>query len=66
MVARLPEPGYFSVDDAAAYAGVTRYTILRWVKTGQLVGYRMGPRQIRIKRVDLDAMLEPIEPTGDQ
>jgi excisionase family DNA binding protein len=34
---------YESVADAAARVGVSTKTVRRWIASGQLAGYRMGP-----------------------
>lgn len=52
-----------SIDDAAEYAGVCSRTIHRRIAEGDLTGYRMGPRLIRVDLNELDAALRPI-PTG--
>lgn len=49
-----------SIDDGAAYLGVTPKTIRRMIASGELTGYRVGKKIIRIKQSDLDALLRPI------
>jgi excisionase family DNA binding protein len=41
-----------SIHDAAQYSGVSRTTVRRWIKAGELKIYRAG-RQIRINEQDL-------------
>jgi len=48
---------YESVGDAAARAGVSTKTLRRWIASGQLAGYRMGPRLLRVDPDDVDRML---------
>ena len=48
---------YESVGDAAARVGVSTKTVRRWIASGQLAGYRMGPRLLRVDPDDLDRML---------
>ena len=48
---------YESVSEAAARVGVSTKTIRRWIASGQLAGYRMGPRLLRVDPDDVDAML---------
>jgi excisionase family DNA binding protein len=55
---------YLPLADAAEYAGVTTKTIRRWIAAGNLTGYRVGPRLIRVKASELDAMLLPIPAAG--
>ncbi len=49
-----------SIQNAAAEAGVHPDTIRRWISTGRITGYRMGPRLIRVDLDELAAMLQPI------
>jgi len=46
-----------SVGDAAARVGVSTKTVRRWIASGQLAGYRIGPRLLRIDPDDVDRML---------
>jgi excisionase family DNA binding protein len=48
---------YESVGDAAARVGVSTKTVRRWIASGQLPGYRMGPRLLRVDPDDVDRML---------
>jgi len=45
---------------AAAYAGCHPRTVRRRIADGSLVGYRMGPRMIRVDLNELDSLLSPI------
>lgn len=49
-----------SPAEAAEYMGVHDATIRRWIKQEILPAERVGPRLIRIKRADLDALSQPI------
>lgn len=55
---------YLTLAEAAEVLGVGNRTIRRRVAEGQLRAYRIGPRQIRVKADDLDALLTPI-PAAD-
>lgn len=48
---------YESVGDAATRVGVSTKTLRRWIASGQLAGYRMGPRLLRVDPDDVDRML---------
>ena len=48
---------YESVGEAAGRVGVSTKTVRRWIASGQLAGYRMGPRLLRVDPDDVDAML---------
>jgi excisionase family DNA binding protein len=51
---------YLGVKESAEYLGVNESTIRRWIKKGLLPAERVGPRLLRIKRADLDALKQPI------
>jgi excisionase family DNA binding protein len=46
-----------TVNAAAEYVGVHPKTVRRWISTGQLAGYRAGPRLIRVDLDEVEAML---------
>jgi len=48
---------YESVADAAARVGVSTKTVRRWIASGQLAGYRIGPRLLRVDPDEFDRML---------
>lgn len=54
------DPVDLSPAEAAAYKGVNESTIRRWIYKGLLPAQRVGPRLLRIKRADLDAMNQPV------
>src|SRR3989304_2296808 len=58
MVMR-PEDGLLTIADAARLLKVSVVTVKRWLKQGRLHAYRVGPRSIRIKREDLNALVRP-------
>lgn len=49
-----------SLAEAAKYLGVGSATLRLWIARGELVGYRVGERLIRVRRSDIDAKLRPI------
>jgi len=51
---------YEPVGEAAARVGVSTKTVRRWIASGQLAGFRMGPRLLRVDPDDVDRMLTPI------
>lgn len=57
---------WLSQSDAADYLGVTDRTVRNYIARGVLKGHRVrGSRLIRIDRIDLDALLQPIPTAGD-
>ena len=51
-----------SLIEAAAHIGVSEKTIRRMISDGEITGYRMGPRLIRVDLHELDALMRPIPP----
>jgi excisionase family DNA binding protein len=52
-----PDIPNYSLTEAAAYLRVSKQTIWRWVRSGQLPAVRVGVRY-RIRREDLDGMVK--------
>jgi len=61
----MPDPIELTVADAATRLGVDHKTIRRMITRGDLPARRVGPRLIRIRTVDLDAIGSPLGP-GDR
>ncbi len=53
-----------SLPDAAEYACVSTKTVRRRIADGTLIGYRFGPRAIRVDLDELDRALAPIPAVG--
>jgi len=51
------------VQEAAHHYTVSQRTVRRWIADGRLTAVRVGPRLIRVRLDDLDAMVRPI-PVG--
>lgn len=58
-----PGPRYVTLAEAADYAGFSIRTIRRYISQGLLIGYRVGPKHIRIDLNEVDGMFSTI-PTG--
>lgn len=58
----LPDPIDMSVADAATRLGIDPKTIRRMISRGDLPARRLGPRLIRIRVVDLNALGSPLGP----
>lgn len=54
---------YLTVAQAAALLQVDPSTIRRWIDQGRLPAYRVGTRQLRLRRADLDRLVVP-DPRG--
>ncbi len=53
-----------TLKEAAEWYGVCERTLRRRIAEGRLPAYRVGPRAIRVRRADVEALARPI-PTGD-
>jgi excisionase family DNA binding protein len=49
-----------TIAQAAEILGVHHITVRRYLARGILRGYRVGPRNIRIRAADLDAVRTPL------
>jgi excisionase family DNA binding protein len=58
---------YFSVRQAAEFLSVSPRTIRRYIDQNFLPAYRVaGSNTIRIKREDLEALLEPVNTSAEE
>lgn len=55
---------WLTADEAADYLQVTRRTLDRYRAEGLLPAYRVGPRSVRFRAADLDALARPIPAGG--
>ena len=51
-------------QQAAQRLNVSVRTIRRYIASGDLTGYRLGPRMYRVDVAELDAVLRPIPVAG--
>lgn len=59
-LATLPRARYVTIGSAAEYLSVTERTVRNYIARGDLTGYRIGTRSIRIDVHELEALLTPI------
>ncbi len=67
MVAALMDTSrpYLTIRETAALLALSTRTIHRYIAEGKLKGYRVaGEKVIRIKREDIEALLEPVGASG--
>ena len=56
---------WVSLAEGAEHIGVSEKTLRRMISSRQIVGYRAGPRLIRLDLGELDALLAPMLKAGD-
>lgn len=59
-LARAQRTRYITIGDAADYLSVTERTIRNYIARGELTGFRVGSRAIRIDQRELENLLTPI------
>jgi len=59
------ESEWLTKAEAAETLKVSQITVSRWIKQGRLAASRVGPRAIRIRRSDLDAVVTPLRDAGE-
>jgi excisionase family DNA binding protein len=52
-----PPRRYISTEEAADFLGVSKRTVRRWIDQGQLTGYRVGPRYIRVDANEVETAM---------
>lgn len=62
MADNITTPNVFDLNpsQAAAVLGVSTRTVHRWIADGRLTAYKVGPRLVRIKAHDVDALAQRI------
>jgi excisionase family DNA binding protein len=52
-----------SIAAAADHYGVSRQTVRRWIASGKITAYRVGPRLIRVDLEEIEARIIHTVPT---
>jgi len=60
------ERDFYSVSQAAKRLGVSPSTVWRWIEADRLPAYRVGPKNIRIKKEDLEKVVQPTRSAGKE
>src|SRR3954468_5764628 len=60
------ESDFYSIAQAAKLLGVSPSTVWRWIEADRLPAYRVGPKNIRIKKADLEQAVQPTRSTGKE
>lgn len=58
------ERDYYTVAQAAEMLEVSTTTVWRWIKAELLPAYRAGPKNLRIKKQDLERVITPARESG--
>lgn len=66
QIAELNAHMEISIAEAAELKSVQPLTIRRWIQQGKLRAFRYGPRTIRIRLADLEAMATEVNPITRQ
>jgi excisionase family DNA binding protein len=56
----MPRRKLATLTEASNYTGLGERTIRRYISTGRLIGYRIGPKAIRVDLDEVDALVQPI------
>lgn len=56
----MSEQEWLSIAEAAAVWRVSRITVHRWIKQGRVRAYHVGPRKVRLRASDVDALPNPV------
>jgi excisionase family DNA binding protein len=56
------QTNWCSVAEAARLLRVNRSTVWRWISARKLPAYRVGPKSIRVRKADLEAVMRPARP----
>ena len=67
MTRAMMEDRWFSVDEIAAYLGIKRDTVYRWIAEKRMPAHRMG-RLWKLRREEVDEWVRSggVDETGDQ
>lgn len=57
---------FLTVPETAELLKVSSVTVSRWLKQGRLPAYRVGPRAVRIRRIDVQELLTPAAANSDE
>lgn len=57
---QLPERHWLTLAEAATYTGVTVQTVRKYIASGHLPGYRLGPKFVRVDLADVERLLREI------
>lgn len=56
----VPDLELLTMREVAELLKVSEVTVARWLKQGRLPAFRVGPRAVRVRREDVEQMMEPV------
>jgi excisionase family DNA binding protein len=59
----MSENQWLSPEDVAERLGISRLTVVRWVRSGKLKGQKLGKKTIRVNASDLEAFMRQQQPS---
>ena len=59
-MAKASDRQYYTVPEAARFLDVSPSTVWRWIQAQKLPAYRVGPKNIRIRKGDLETLIRPV------
>lgn len=62
-LAPTPAPRMLELRAAAERLNVSDKSVRRWIASGRLKAYRVGPRLIRVDAASVEALMQPIGST---
>lgn len=60
----IPSRRWLTLQEAADRLGITERSVRNFIARGDLPGYRLSTRSVRVDANDVDALLRPIPTTG--
>jgi excisionase family DNA binding protein len=57
---------WISLDEAAKRCSVDTTTVRRWIAAGELTGYKVGPKLLRVNAADVDALFIALPTVASQ
>jgi excisionase family DNA binding protein len=60
------EDDFLTVAETASLLRVSPATIRRWIRTGDVPAWRLGPRRIALRRSEVAGLIAPVAPRNDR
>lgn len=56
----MPTPKLITIREAADFYGCSERSVRRYIAAGKLAAFRVGPRNIRVRSDDVEALLHAV------